>query len=92
MPLEDHEVASEWIALFILIWVSLSGLRIKTLGSTTLDRPDLDRGAEPDKAFYIQNHSKVAGKRVNLSTDPPPDLVLEVDITHTDIEKKPALC
>lgn len=87
MPPEDHETASEWIALFIRLWVTLSGLNLKTLGSTTLDRPDLDRGAEPDKAFYIQNQPRVVGKRVDLAIDPPPDLVLEVDITHTDIDK-----
>ncbi|NER31522.1 MAG: Uma2 family endonuclease, partial [Symploca sp. SIO1C4] len=60
---------------------------IKTMGSTTLDREDLDRGAEPDKAYYIQNQAKVAGKTVDLKQDPPPDLVVEVDITHTDINK-----
>jgi Uma2 family endonuclease len=60
------------------------------MGSTTLDRSDLDRGAEPDNAYYIQNQSRVAGRKVDLATDPPPDLVVEVDITHTDINK-PAL-
>lgn len=87
IPLEDHETASEWIALLIRVWVTLAGLKLKTLGSTTLHRPDLDRGAEPDKAFYIQTYEQVAGKRIDLKTDPPPDLVLEVDITHTDIDK-----
>lgn len=29
----------------------------------------------------------VAGKKVNLKQDPPPDLVVEIDITHTDINK-----
>jgi Uma2 family endonuclease len=29
----------------------------------------------------------VRGKTVNSKTDPPPDLVIEVDITHTDINK-----
>ncbi len=52
---------------------------------TTLDREDLDRGAEPDNAYYIQNQPRVAGRTVNLQQYPPPDLVVEVDITHTDI-------
>ncbi|MEL7332880.1 MAG: Uma2 family endonuclease, partial [Cyanobacteria bacterium J06560_2] len=63
------------------------GLKLKSMGSTTLDREDLDRGAEPDKAYYIQNQSLVAGRTVNLQADPPPDLVVEVDMTHTDIDK-----
>jgi Uma2 family endonuclease len=60
------------------------------MGSTTLDRSDLERGAEPDNAYYIQNQPLVAGRKVDLATDPPPDLVVEVDITHSDINK-PAL-
>ena len=87
MPLEEHEFYSELIGRFIYFLVSEMGRKIKTMGSTTLDREDLDRGAEPDKAYYIQNQAKVAGKTVDLKQDPPPDLVVEVDITHTDIDK-----
>ncbi|NEP78261.1 MAG: Uma2 family endonuclease [Okeania sp. SIO3C4] len=87
MPLEEHEFAREIIGLFIRILVFEMGLKIKTLGSTTLNYPELDRGAEPDNCYYIQNQSKVAGKKIDLTEDPPPDLVVEVDITHTDINK-----
>jgi Uma2 family endonuclease len=87
MPLEEHENASEWIALFIRILVEELNLKIKSMGSTTLKRPDLDKGAEPDKGYYIQNQPKVTGRNVDLTQDPPPDLVVEVDITHTDIDK-----
>ena len=87
MPLESHEQGCELLGLFIRILVVESGLKLKAMGSTTLDREDLNRGAEPDKAYYIQNHAKVAGRKVDLKTDPPPDLVVEVDITHTDIDK-----
>ncbi len=87
MPLEEHEFYSELIGRFIYFLVSEMGGKIKTMGSTTLEREDLERGAEPDKAYYINNYSKVAGKTVNLQHDPPPDLVVEVDITHTDIDK-----
>ena len=86
-PLEEHEQASELIGLFIRILVVELGLRLKSMRSTTLDRADLDKGAEPDNAYYIQNQPKVAGKTVDLKTDPPPDIVVEVDITHTDIDK-----
>ena len=90
MPLEEHEFSGRLIELFVRILVVELGLKIKTMGSTTLDRSDLERGAEPDNAYYIQNQPLVAGRNVNLATDPPPDLVVEVDITHTDINK-PAL-
>ncbi len=87
MPLEDHEFACELIGLFIRILVGEIGLKLKSMRSTTLDREDLNRGAEPDIAYYIQNQPQVAGRKVNLAQDPPPDLVVEVDITHTDIKK-----
>ena len=87
MPLEDHEQASEIINIFIRVLVLEMGLKLKSMGSTTLDREDLDRGSEPDKAYYIQNQPIVAGRKVNLQKDPPPDLVIEIDITHTDMDK-----
>jgi Uma2 family endonuclease len=90
MPLEEHEFSGRLIERMIIILVVELGLKIKTMGSTTLDRADLERGAEPDNAYYIQNQPLVAGRKVDLATDPPPDLVVEVDITHSDINK-PAL-
>jgi Uma2 family endonuclease len=87
MPLEIHEQGSELIGLFIRILVVEMGLKVKSMRSTTLDREDLNRGAEPDNAYYIQNQPKVAGRSINLAQDPPPDLVVEVDITHTDIDR-----
>lgn len=58
-----------------------------TLGTTTLNRPDIEKGAEPDNCFYIQNQPQVAGKKIDLIQGPPPDLIVEVDITQTDINK-----
>jgi Uma2 family endonuclease len=60
---------------------------MKTMGSTTMNYPQFKKGAEPDNAYYIQNQALVKGREVNFSQDPPPDLVVEVDITHTDIAK-----
>ena len=87
MPLEIHEFSAELISVFIRVLVTELGLKIKSMRSTTLEREDLDRSPEPDNAYYIQNQPLVAGKTVDLKTDPPPDLLVEVDITHTDIDK-----
>lgn len=40
-----------------------------------------------DNAYYLQNQPQVAGRKVDLRRDPPPDLVVEVDIISTDIDK-----
>lgn len=62
-------------------------MKLKTMGSTTLDIESLARSAEPDTAYYIQNQPLVAGRDIDLEKDPPPDLVVEVDITHPDADK-----
>jgi Uma2 family endonuclease len=87
LPLEIHEFSARLIERFVWILVVELGLRVKTMGSTTLDRETLERSAEPDNAYYIQNQPVVAGRDVDLDHDPPPDLIVEVDITHTDIDK-----
>ncbi|MEM6351574.1 MAG: Uma2 family endonuclease [Cyanobacteria bacterium P01_D01_bin.14] len=87
MPLEIHERIARLIELFIRILVVETGQMIKTMGSTTLDKEELLKSAEPDDCYYIQNYPLVADHEVDLQTDPPPDLVVEVDITHTDIDK-----
>ncbi|MGK7889483.1 MAG: Uma2 family endonuclease [Leptolyngbyaceae cyanobacterium] len=87
MPLEIHEFSARFIEKIIWILVVELGMKVKTMGSTTLDRELLDRSAEPDNAYYIQNQPLVAGRDVDLDYDPPPDLVVEVDITHTDIDQ-----
>ena len=42
------------------------------------------QGIEPDYCFYIDNRGEILGKeRINLETDPPPDLAIEIDLTCT---------
>ena len=86
-PLEGHERSARLIERFIRILVVEMGMKVKTMGSTTLDREDLLKSAEPDNGYYIQNYALVANHEVNLNVDPAPDLVVEVDITHTDLNK-----
>ncbi len=44
-------------------------------------------GIEPDYCFYIDNWQAASGKkRINWETEPPPDLIIEVDLTsYTDV-------
>jgi Uma2 family endonuclease len=87
MPLEGHERSARLIELFVRVLVVELGMKIKTMGSTTLDREDLLKSAEPDNGYYIQNYALVANREINLNVDPAPDLVVEVDITNTDLNK-----
>ncbi len=87
VPSELHEFSRSLIDIFIRTLIEMIGLRLKTMGSTTMNYPHLQKGAEPDNAYYIQHQPLVKGRKVDFSQDPPPDLVVEVDITHTDIAK-----
>jgi Uma2 family endonuclease len=44
-------------------------------------------GLEPDFCFYIDNWEAVSGKnRIDWQKDPPPDLVIEIDVTsYSDV-------
>jgi Uma2 family endonuclease len=85
VPLELHEFSGRLIERFVFTLIEAMGLKIKTMGSTTMNYPGFKKGAEPDNAYYIQHQPLVKGRNVDFSQDPPPDLVVEVDITHTDI-------
>lgn len=59
-------------------------------GSTTHTRADLKKGFEPDECFYIRNEPLMRGKKtLDLTTDPPPDLTFEVEMTRGAIPRMP---
>jgi Uma2 family endonuclease len=61
------------------------------LGSSTWVREDVWKGLESDECYYVQNEPRVRGKdQIDLATDPPPDLAIEVQIAHQDVDR-PAL-
>lgn len=87
VPLEEHEGSSSRIDQFINVITEETNQSLKSLQSTRLSKPDLPVSSEPDQCYYIANEGLVRGKTVDLAVDPPPDLVVEVDITNTDIDK-----
>jgi len=87
-PLVPHENPNRLIEAFIVVMCEELGLEIKRTGSITLTRDDLEKGGEPDSSYYIQNESLVRDKEnINLSEDPPPDLVLEVEYSRFAVNK-----
>jgi Uma2 family endonuclease len=68
------------------------GLQIefRNVGSMTFKREDLARGFEPDTSYYIQRVEHVRGRRqIALAVDPPPDLLIEIEVTNAAIAKLP---
>lgn len=59
-------------------------------GEITLKEQLAERGLEPDVSFYAANFPLIRNKkRLDLSTDPPPDLAVEVDVTNSSIPRLP---
>jgi Uma2 family endonuclease len=86
----EHERPNERIADLAKVLADAMDLEVESLGSTTFKRQELERGFEPDSCFYVQNFERVRGKdRIDLAVDPPPGLVVEVDITRPSISKLP---
>ncbi|HIK04846.1 MAG TPA: Uma2 family endonuclease [Trichormus sp. M33_DOE_039] len=87
-PLFEHENPKIQFDRLIFALVEELELEIKSAGSTTLKLPLARRGIEPDNCYYIQNELRVRGKeKLNLETDPPPDLAIEIDITCSSVNK-----
>ena len=89
-PSSEHEELNEALATIADIVAEERQVEFKRLGSTTFRRRDLKKGTEPDSCFYIQNVERIRGKNeIDLTVDPPPDLVIEVEITSPAVPKLP---
>ena len=87
-PLPRHEHEKRLIGRMIEMLTFELDIPICSLSATTWRRKQLRKGLEPDECYYVQNEPKVRGKdRINLRRDPPPDLVVEVEVTHHPINK-----
>ena len=67
-------------------------LRIKVLfyGSVTIKKQRKQKGVEPDACFYVQNATLVGTKdEIDFNVDPPPDVVVKVDLHHESLSKFP---
>ncbi len=87
-PLPVHEKYKEFLLRLMDRLSTLMGFDLESLGSTTFNQEWLDYGVEPDTCFYIQNAAKIIGKnRIDLAVDPPPDIAVEIDISHRSTTK-----
>jgi Uma2 family endonuclease len=89
-PLGRHENNNRFIDDMIRAIADELNLNLKKFGSLTLKRSKKLKGAEPDSCYYLQNEPLVRSKQeIDLDKDPPPDLVLEIDITSDSLDKRP---
>jgi len=89
-PLRKHERPNRVLARVVHLLAEEWGIECEDLGSTTFRRRESKQGVEPDSCFYVQNVERIRGEReLDLRVDPPPDLVIEVEITSPLVNKLP---
>lgn len=87
-PRRDHEFPKDYVLGVIRIYADEFDIDLDSYGSTTYRRRRQAKGAEADTSFYIKHASEVRGKGdLNLEKDPPPDVVVEIDITNESLDK-----
>jgi Uma2 family endonuclease len=88
-PSRVHERWKTLIGRLLELLTLERDVPVESLGSTTFKRADLAKGLEPDECYYIQNEAAVRGRDdVDLDRDPPPDLVVEVDISRHGVDRE----
>jgi Uma2 family endonuclease len=84
----EHEIYRWLIGRLLEVWAEETATPLSVGGEMTFEREDLDRGLQPDECYWIQNEPRVRG-RLNLDfrQDPPPDLILEAEVSHTVLDR-----
>lgn len=89
-PSATHEWENRFIQTLLPFIAVELGVEIKSLGSWTLKPSDFEKGIEPDSCFYIANEPKVRFRKdLDLENDPPPDLAVVIDVSHTSLGRIP---
>ncbi len=89
MPISSrHERLKHFLRRLLEALSEELAIVIAGFGSMTCKRKRKRKGVEPDECYYVQHAAQVAGKDdVDLRTDPAPDLALEIDVTHSSLDR-----
>jgi len=87
-PDADHESCKSLLEVLLGYLVTEWRLNLYSTGSMTLKAKPM--GAEPDTSYYSKNADEVGGlDEIDLGVSPPPELAVEIDISHSRRDKLP---
>jgi Uma2 family endonuclease len=89
-PSMDHESSKSVLGDFVVTLCRVLRQPRKSIGSTTMKKMKWRRGLEPDEGFYVGQESvpRMRSRReYDPERDPPPDLIVEVDITSSSDDR-----
>jgi Uma2 family endonuclease len=79
-----HEIYKKRLSRLLEMLAEECNRNLVSAGNMTFQREDLDRGLEPDDCFWIAHEPHMRAKLTwDPALDPPPDLVLEIEISRS---------
>ena len=82
-PSYRHENLKERLGVLVTEVVTGLSIRLRSRRADDFSATSQARRSRGDHSYYLANADRVRGKkRIILSTDPPPDLVIEAVATH----------
>ena len=86
-PSPEHGQYESLLEDFVLMFCETFRIPLEKCGRATWRRQSLSKGAEADASFYIKSAGRIIGRKINLESDPPPDIVVEIDVTNSSLRK-----
>ena len=87
-PSLDHDFGDRILADLVKILAEELGRPYRPGGQTTLRRRKKLKGIEADDVFWIEHAAQLAGvRKLDLRIHPPPDLAVEVDVSHSSLNR-----
>jgi len=87
-PSPVHDEFEYLTELFVREFSDAQDVDLQAYGHATWKLKDAGKGAEADCCYYVQNARQVIGKkRIPLESNPPPDIVVEIDLTNSSMRK-----
>ena len=84
----EHEGYKEAIGHLIAAVSSDLGIDIASRGSATLKLEGKEKALEADQCYWVAHEAVIRGvRRLDLAVHPPPDIVVEIDITHAVVDR-----
>ena len=83
-----HEFYKKMLAKLIEIIILELDLPVRSGGSMTFQRKDLEKGFEPDECWWIEREAEVRTKsEFDFQRDPPPDLAIEIEMNRSLVSR-----
>ena len=87
-PSRRHERYGHTLGRCVEVIAEELDVAIEPGGKMTFRRRDVARGIEPDDCFWVVHEAEVRGKEeIDLTRDPPPDLFIEIEVTHSLLDR-----